>query len=66
MTNERHLMICVDSDGTESIFECTVAGCGRRLVFDHVGARLKVLHPGSSSALHQGSTGLVAVTATVE
>jgi hypothetical protein len=66
VTNERHLMMCVDSDGTDSIFECTVAGCGRRLIFDHVGARLKVLRPGSSSALHHGSTGLVGVTATVE
>jgi hypothetical protein len=64
--DERHLMMCVDSDGRESAFECTVAGCGRRLIFDHVGARLVVLVPGSSPAPHHGSTGLVGVTATVE
>jgi len=65
MTDERHLMVPADWNGAESLFECTVEGCGRRLVLDHVGARLVVVHPGSGSALHQGSTGLVAMSGTV-
>ncbi len=65
MADERHLMMRTDENGAESLFECTVDGCGRRLVFDHVGGRLVVLDPGSASALHQGSTGLVALHGTV-
>ena len=61
MTDE-HLMMCVDSDGKQSLFECTVTGCGRRLIFDHVDARLVILHPGQSTARHHGSTGLVGLT----
>jgi len=66
MTDERHLMVPAEWNGAESLFECTVEGCGRRLVFDHVGARLVVVHPGSGSALHQGSTGLVAMSGSVQ
>ena len=66
MTDERHLMICTDGDETKSHFECTVEGCGRRLVFDHVAGRLTVSHPGSGSALHSGSTGLVALSGTLQ
>ena len=62
MATDEHLMVCVDGDGRQSLFECTVARCGRRLVLDHVDARLTVLHPGMSSARHHGSTGLVGVT----
>ena len=66
MTDERHLMIRTSENGAESLFECTVQGCGRRLVFDHVRGRLVVLDHGSGAALHQGSTGLVALTGTVQ
>lgn len=66
MGTERHLMMCVDSRDAESLFECTVDGCGRRLILDHVGARTVVLHPGLSSALHHGSTGLVDVSAAID
>jgi hypothetical protein len=66
MTDKRHLMVCSDGDGTNSRFECTVAGCGRRLIFDHVTGRLTVIHPGSGSALHSGSTGLVALSGTLQ
>lgn len=62
MDTERHLMVCTDGNGAESHFECTVDGCERRLIFDHVAARLIVLQRGIASALHQGSTGLVALT----
>ena len=65
MTVERHLMVCTEGNGEQSLFECTVEGCRRRLVFDHVGFRLIVLDRGSESALHQGSTGLVALSGTV-
>jgi hypothetical protein len=43
-----------------------VDGCGRSLVFDHVRGRIVVLDPGPGSALHQGSTGLVALSGTVQ
>jgi hypothetical protein len=66
MIDERHLMVRTEGNGAESLFECTADGCGARLVFDHVGGRLVVLDPGSGSALHQGSTGLVALSGTVQ
>jgi hypothetical protein len=59
-------MICTGDNGTTSFFECTVVGCCRRLTFDHVDARLNVIHPGSGSALHSGSTGLVALSGTLQ
>lgn len=66
MTGERHLMIRASENGAESLFECTVKECGRRLVFDHVRGRLVVLSHGSGAALHQGSTGLAALSGTVQ
>ena len=63
---EQHLMMCVDGTGGESLFECTVDGCGRRLVFDHIGARLVVVHPGLHAVPHHGSTGLVGMTGTID
>jgi|307.fasta_scaffold793718_2 hypothetical protein len=66
MIDERHLMVSTEGNGAESLFECTADGCGRRLVFDHVDGRLIVLEPGAGSALHQGSTGLVALSGTVQ
>ena len=66
MTAERHLMVCTEGNGAESLFECTVEGCGRRLVFDHVGVRMIVLDRGSGSAPHHGSTGLVALSGAVQ
>ncbi len=66
MNDERHLMMRTDGNGAESLFMCTVDGCGRRLVFDHVSGRLVVLDPGAGPALHQGSTGLVALSGTVK
>jgi hypothetical protein len=66
MTDERHLMICTDGNGTQSLFECTVEGCGRRLVLDHVNGRRTILHPGATWALHSGSTGLVALSGALQ
>jgi len=66
MSTERHLMMCVDNRDAESLFECTVAGCGRRVILDHVGARTIVLDRGLSTALHHGSTGLVEISAAVD
>lgn len=66
MTDARHLMIRTDENGAESLFECTVEECGRRLVFDHARGRLVVLDHGSGSALHQGSTGLVALSGAMQ
>lgn len=64
--NERHLMVAIDGNTAESLFECTEADCERQLVMDHVGIRLIVLHPGSPGTLHHGSTGLVAMTASLD
>ncbi len=64
MTNERHLMICTGDDGTRSHFECTVDGCGRSVLLDHTTTRLIVLTPGNEVVPHNGSTGLVALSAT--
>jgi hypothetical protein len=61
MVDERHLMVCIGEIGTRSMFECTVAGCGREVALDHETARLVVLVPGAASALHRGSTGLVSI-----
>ena len=66
MGTERHLMMCVDSGDAESLFECTVTGCGRRLILDHAGARTVVLDRGLSTALHHGSTGLVDLSGTID
>jgi len=66
MSEERHLMVCTGGNGTESFFECTVDGCGRRVVIDHVGVRMTVLDRGSGSALHQGSTGVVALSGSIQ
>ncbi|HZC73891.1 MAG TPA: hypothetical protein VE442_24600 [Jatrophihabitans sp.] len=62
MSQERHLMVCTEGNGAQSYFECTVDGCGRELIFDHVEIELMILSPGDESALHQGSTGLVALS----
>lgn len=59
----RHLMVCTytDEQGRESLFECTE--CARRLMFDHERARLIIIKPGDEFALHNGSTGLVTLSA---
>lgn len=66
MTDARHLMIRTDGNGAESLLECTVEGCGRRVVLDHLRVRLVVLDHGSGTALHHGSTGLVAVSGAIQ
>jgi hypothetical protein len=65
MEQERHLMVRTDGNDAESHFECTVDTCGRELIFDHVAIRLVILKPGDASALHQGSTGLVALSGAI-
>jgi hypothetical protein len=65
MDQQRHLMVRTDGNGAESYFECTVDTCGRELIFDHVAIRLVILNPGDPSALHQGSTGLVALSGVI-
>jgi hypothetical protein len=64
MDGAGHLMMCTETNGAESLFECTV-GCGRRLVLDHVGGRLTVIDLGDASAPHHGSTGMVGLSAGV-
>lgn len=53
----QHTMARTDGNDTESLFTCPAAGCGRRLVLDHVGGRIRVLDEGNRNALHQGATG---------
>ncbi len=66
MLGERHLMICTEGDGAQSFFECTIEGCGRRVVYDHVAVRLVVLDRGSASTLHQGSNVSMGSTSSVD
>lgn len=65
MIDERHVMVRTEGNGVESLFECSVEGCGRRLTFDHVDGRMTVLDRGYESALHQGSSGLASVSGAV-
>jgi hypothetical protein len=43
------------------LFECTVDGCGRRLVIDGARGDLVVIDHGDLSAVHRGATGGVAL-----
>jgi hypothetical protein len=63
--DEQHLMVCIQQTGPRSTFECTVDGCDRHVVLDHLRARLTVIEPGVRTARHHGSTGLVALSGTV-
>lgn len=54
-------MVSVGGTSDDSVFECTVDGCDRRLVFHHRDGRSTVLAHGTPGALHQGSTGLVSL-----
>lgn len=62
MSDERHLMVCTDGTDAESLFECTVSGCGRRLVFDHTRARVVVIDAGLSFVPHHGASGLASLS----
>jgi len=53
---QRHEMTMTSSTDVRAIFECPVAGCGRRVVLDRATLNLEVLHPGRSGVLHRGST----------
>lgn len=46
------------------LFECTVEGCGRRLVIDRDRGELVVIDHGDLTAIHRGSTGGVALAPT--
>ncbi len=51
----RHLMLCTESDGLVSKFEC-VDGCERQILFNHRDVTLTVLKHGKSSIPHSGTT----------
>lgn len=65
MLGDRHLMICTEGNAERSFFECTIEGCGRRVVYDHLAVRMVVLNRGSASAPHQGSTGSTRLSSSV-
>lgn len=58
-------MVRTQADGRQSLFVCTVHGCDRRVILDHVDGILLVLERGQS-ALHYGSTGPVGQLADAE
>lgn len=60
-----HLMVRTSGNGRESLFECTVGGCDRVVVLDHVAARLTVITRGADLP-HYGSTGLVELTGAIQ
>jgi hypothetical protein len=62
---DRHEMLPIGSNESETLFECSVSGCGRRVVLHRRDVRLTVVMPGDEAALHSGSTGPIAVAAAV-
>ena len=54
MQGARHAMSLVERSGSELVFLCDEADCGRRLVIDARDARLVVIDPGDRTALHDG------------
>ena len=62
---ECHEMLPIESNDAETLFECVVSECGRRVVLHRGEMRLTVVAAGDETALHSGSSGPVAMTATV-
>jgi hypothetical protein len=56
MAELRHRMTRTQGDVAHSLFVCTVSGCGRTVVLDHVGGNLMVLTAGAE-AVHVGFGG---------
>jgi len=56
MAELRHRMTRTYGDGARSLFVCTVAGCGRKVLLDHVSGTLQVLEAGAG-AVHVGFNG---------
>lgn len=65
MEPERHEMICVESNQTETMFECLTEGCDRVVVLNRKDMRLTVVKAGDAAALHYGSSGLISMEAAV-
>jgi hypothetical protein len=65
MDPERHEMIRVESNQTETMFECLTEGCDRAVVLNREDMRLTVVKAGDAAAVHFGSSGLVAMEAAV-
>ena len=62
---ERHQMLPIGSNDTETLFECVVSKCGRRVVLHRGDMRLSVVTAGDETAQHSGSSGPVAMAARV-
>ena len=54
-------MIVETADDRGTVFVCPESGCGRRLLFDSVGA-LSILHGGNPEATHLGASGPFSLT----
>lgn len=65
MAELRHRMTRTQANGRQSLFVCTVNGCSRCVVLDHVDGYLLVLDRGQG-ALHYGTTGPALLTADTE
>ncbi len=66
MQGARHAMSLVERSGSELVFLCDEADCGRRLMIDARDARLVVIDPGDRTALHDGGTGGITLHVTAE
>jgi hypothetical protein len=64
MEPEPHEMIRVESNQTETMFECLAEGCDRVVVLNRQDRRLTVVKVGDAAALHYGSSGLISLEAT--
>lgn len=59
-------MECVSVAGADSVFECTVDGCGRSLVIDREQRRVTVVRQGNNAVPHSGASGPVMIAAEVD
>ncbi len=56
-------MFAVTASPGGLLFECTVDGCGRRLVIDRDRGEMVVIDHGDRAAVHRGGIGGVALAA---
>ena len=66
MQAARHAMALVERSGSQLVFLCEEASCGRRLVIDTRDAGLVVIDQGDRTALHGGGTGGVTLHVSVQ
>jgi hypothetical protein len=63
--SERHEMTKTCGTQDESLFVCSVEGCDRQLVLNHIDGHTTVIQPGQDHVPHQGFSGPVKMTGEV-